>query len=271
MSYKYLAGRLIETQRSMIGEPAVRVAQSIEELAVTDDGTVRAVDGDGYNVVAELSDRYTDILGNAAEDRLVAAANEFEADLLLPPALGGPEDPADGLRDGAAARPNSAGEASDPASVGVASDGGTVAMHADAHGASGTQDETTENPSEPSGPATQSDGPEPEVSVPEPVTFEYTLASSISDAEYAETDLASAYLMPEGDSEWQTPVTIEAAVVDAITTATDLAAADVPTPIDSIDRERLFATLDDEYGETVSFGVAGVTVTFHRSGSLAVH
>lgn len=264
MSYKYLAGRLIETQRSMIGEPAIRIARSVEGLSVTDDGTVEGLEGDGYSVVADLSDRYTDILGNAAERRLAAAANEFEADLLLPPALGGPEDPPADAREaaeptGTAEQPGPTGDTSDAASTGVASDGGTVAMHGGGDGA----------------PAQSADqGPDDadsEVTVPEPLTVEYTLATSIPEADYAETPLSSAYLMPAGDSEWQTPVTIEAAVVEAVATATDLAAGEVASHVQSIDRERLYATLNDEYGETVSFGVAGVTVSFHRSGSLAVH
>lgn len=270
MSYKYLTGRLIETQRSMIGEPAIEVARSIDGLDVTDDGTVKAIEGDGYDVVAELSDRYTDILGNAAADRLVAAANEFEDDLLLPPALGGPEDPVAAARDERTDQPRPAGAASDAASVGVASDGGTVAMQSDADGTQGASASDVERPTGPSGAGTQSTD-QKDVSVPEPRTFEYTLASAIPADDYAATSLASVYLMPAGDSEWQAPVTVEAAVVDAVSEATDLAPDDVPTPIESIDSERLFATLDDDYGETVSFGVAGVTVTFHRSGSLAVH
>ena len=93
MTYKHLTGRLIETQRSMIGDPAIRIARSIEGITVTDEGAVTAVDGDGYAVVAELADRYTDILGNAAQGRLVAAAAEFDGDVVLPPELGGPENP----------------------------------------------------------------------------------------------------------------------------------------------------------------------------------
>lgn len=271
MSYKYLTGRLIETQRSMIGEPAIRVARSIDGLDVTDDGTVKAIEGDGYEVVAELSDRYTDILGNAAADRLVAAANEFADDLLLPPALGGPEDPVAAARDERTDQPRPAGAASDAASVGVASDGGTVAMQSGADGAQGAPAADAERLTSPARPGTQSADQGQDVCVPEPRTFEYTLASAIPEDDYAATSLTSVYLMPAGDSEWQAPVTVEAAVVDAVSEATDLAAADVPTPSESIDRERLFATLNDDYGETVSFGVAGVTVTFHRSGSLAVH
>jgi hypothetical protein len=251
MSYKYLAGRLIETQRSMIGEPAIRIARAVEGIDVTDDGAVRAIDGDGYEAVAELSDRYTDILGNAAADRLRAAADEFEADLLLPPALGGPEDPEITPQADVDEQPASG------AAAGVA-DGGTVAVQ--------PQSADTEPPADPDADSTDSSGP-----VSDPLTVDYTLASDVTEADYADTALDSIYLMPAGDDDWGTPVTVEAAVLDAITRATDIAAEDLDGAIDSIDPERLLPTLNDEHGETVSFGVASVTVTFHRSGSLAVH
>jgi hypothetical protein len=92
MSYKHLAGRLIETQRSMLGEPAIEIARSTEGITVTDDGTVTGVEGDGRAVVDELARRYTDMLGSAAEMRLLAAAREFEDELSLPASLGGHAD-----------------------------------------------------------------------------------------------------------------------------------------------------------------------------------
>jgi len=92
MSYKHLAGRLIETQRSMLGEPAIEIARSTEGITVTDDGTVTGVEGEGRAVVDELARRYTDMLGDAAEMRLLAAAREFEGELALPPSLGGHAD-----------------------------------------------------------------------------------------------------------------------------------------------------------------------------------
>lgn len=259
MSYKYLAGRLIETQRSMIGEPAIRIARAIEGFDVTDDGAVREIEGDGYEAVAELADRYTDILGNAAASRLEAAAEEFEADLVLPPALGGPEDPPASVQ---------GSPAEEPAAAGVApgfADGGTVAMQPT--GESDATDSPDGGPSGPSGSAAESDGV---VSVSDPLTVDYTLASDLEAGAYSDVDLTEIYLMPAGDSEWGTPVTVEDAVVEALCAATGLAAEDV-APIESIDPERLLPTLHGDHGETVSFGVAGVTVTFHRSGSLAVH
>ena len=105
MSYKHLAGRLIETQRSMLGGPAIDIARSTDGISVTGDGTVTGIEGDGREVVDELAHRYTDMLGDAAESRLLAAAAEFEDELALPPSLGGPGEFADGHRDPAAHDP----------------------------------------------------------------------------------------------------------------------------------------------------------------------
>lgn len=271
MSYKYLTGRLIETQRSMIGEPAIRIARSVEGIQVTDDGAVTSLDGDGYDVVAELSERYTEILGNAAERRLLAAADEFEADLVLPPALGGPDEKPANRDDRTADDPAVAGPGAGEPSLGVVSDGGTVAVPPESGAEPGDPTDAITRADDGAGSETAPAGGEAGVSVPEPLTVDYTVASSIGTGDAAEADLGSVYLLPADGSEWQEPVSIEAAVVDAITAATELTGDDVETPLESIDAERLFATLTDEGGETVSFGVAGVTVTFHRSGSVAVH
>jgi len=254
MTYKHLTGRLIETQRSMIGDPAIRIARSIEGITVTDEGAVTAVDGDGYAVVAELAARYTDILGNAAQGRLVAAAEEFDGDVVLPPELGGPEDPdavAGHESDGHA---GAVGLAEADSAVRAASDGGTVAVPA---GRSVGDDDDN--------------GVSLSLSVSEPLTVDYTLASAIDAADYAETDLDSVYLLPSGGDGWQEPIAVTAAVVNAIATATGVPADRIPEPAAAIDQERLLPTLNGEHGETVSFGVGDLTVTFHRSGSLAVH
>ena len=88
MSYNHLAGRLIEIQRSMLGQPAITIAQSIEGISVSDDGNVEHIEGDGREIIGLLFERYTQMLGDPAENRLRTAAAEFE-ELDLPPALGG--------------------------------------------------------------------------------------------------------------------------------------------------------------------------------------
>jgi len=270
MSYKHLTGRLIETQRSMIGEPAIRIARSLEGVSVTDDGAVTAVEGDGYAVVAELADRYTEILGNAAESRLVAAADEFRDDVVLPPALGGPADPAE-AHEGAGDRPAPAETTAADPQTGVASDGGTVAVPAETNAETDAAPGPFDHVVDDSGATDAPDDDPGAVSVPEPLTVDYSLASDLSSGDYAGTDLASVYLLPGGEDDWQAPVSVEEAVVDALVAATGLSESDVATPVESIDPARLLATLHGEDGETVSFGVEGVTVTFHRSGSVAVH
>lgn len=259
MSYKHLAGRLIETQRSMLGKSAVKIARSVEGVSVEDDGSVTAVTGEGRAVVEALSRRYIEVLGSAAEDRLVAAAGEFEEDLVLPPSLGGP-DTAD---DRPAREPAAGGDstaAGDAASA--MSDGGTVAV---------------QSPGEPTDFGGMNAPPEQTragkglrevASIPEPVKVEYTVASSIPEAG---TDLGSVYLMPRGDDDWQTPVSVADATADALSTATDLGSDGIDAFVDAIDPDRLLATLNGENGETVSFDLESVTVTFHRTGSLAVH
>ena len=262
MSYKHLAGRLIETQRSMLGKSAVKIARSVEGVSVEDDGSVTAVTGEGRAVTEALSRRYIEVLGSAAEDRLMGAAREFEDDLVLPPSLGGPDTAADRpAREPAAGGDSTA--AGDAASA--MSDGGTAVVQSP-----GGPDEPTDiggmdDPPE----QTRAENVLQEVaSIPEPVKVEYTVASSIPEDG---TDLGSVYLMPRGDDDWQTPVSVADATADALSTATDLDSDGIDAFVDAIDPERLLATLNDENGETVSFDLESVTVTFHRTGSLAVH
>lgn len=267
MSYKHLAGRLIETQRSMLGKSALNIARSVEGLTVGDDGSVTAVAGDGHAVVETLSQRYIEVLGSAAERRLLAAAGEFEGDLILPPSLGGPEEYADAARDRSVPQTTTADP--DPtaadSSAGAFSDGGTVSLQSpvDTDGPVGT--ENTDRP-------TDAEEVLQEVSaIPEPVKVEYTVASSIPDAGSSDTDLGSVYLMSLEDDDWQAPVSVANAVRDALSDVTDLSGDGIDAFVDAIDSDRLLATLDGEHGETVSFHLEGITVTFHRSGSLAVH
>mgnify|MGYP000126755689 CR=1 FL=1 len=301
MSYKHLAGRLIETQRSMLGEPAIDIARSIEGITVTDDGNVAAVDGDPRVVVDELARRYTGMLGGAAENRLLAAAREFEDELALPPSLGGPEEFEAGHRDPAAHEPGASGPATpDPAEPdsstegpqttestapptspsGAVSDGGTTRVVSPTPsgpgeivsptpGHAGRPDTTTESYER----AADDEPGDTSVSLSEPITVEYSLASTVPAAERADRGLASVYLMPAHGGGFQAPVAVEDAIVDAITGATELGREDLGEFADDIDTERLLATLSGENGETISFqlDVADLTVTFHRSGSLAVH
>jgi hypothetical protein len=115
--------------------------------------------------------------------------------------------------------------------------------------------------------------PDERISLSEPATVEYSVASTIPAGERADRDLASVYLMPADKGGFKTPVAIEDAIVDAITGATGLRPEDLNDFADEIDTERLLATLSGENGETISFQIdlADLTVTFHRSGSLAVH
>jgi len=253
MSYKHLAGRLIETQRSMLGKSALEIARSVEGISVDDDGSVTAVTGDRRAVLETLSQRYMDVLGSAAETRLLAAAREFEDELVLPPTLGGPDDTVDP----ATADPDGA----DATATGALSDGGTVSFQpptgTDAAGVDAVGQTDAEK-------ALQD-----VASIPEPMKVEYTVTSSIPDA--TDTDLDSVYLMPLDDDGWQAPISVAEAVTEGLSNATDLGSDGIDAFVDAIDSHRLLATLDDENGETVSFYFEGVTVTFHGSGSLAIH
>jgi len=261
MSYTHLAGRLIETQRSMLGESAIEIARSTEGITVTDNGAVETVEGDERAVVGELVEQYTALLGGAAEQRLLTAAREFEDELVLPAALGGPETVA------ASDRNPAVGSASAAGPSGAVSDGGTVAVEAVPEpGPSGVEhagDRDADAGSQP-------DADEESVSIEDPVIVEYTVASSVTEPDPG-ADLDDVYLMPDSDSGWQAPVTVVDAFLDAADEATGIDEDALDAVEEYVDVERLLATLNDESGEMVSFGVEGFTVTFHRNGSLAVH
>ncbi|QLH82761.1 hypothetical protein [Halosimplex pelagicum] len=272
MSYEHLAGRLIETQRSMLGPSAVDVARSTGGIAVDDDGTVTGIEGDRRAVVDALARRYVEMLGDAAESRLRSAAREFEGELVLPPTLGGPESdgraasdpPAD---DTATSDPSAADTAPSGSATGAVSDGGTVTA-----GSPPSGDEFADAVDRTAGaePGTEPQGGAAGGSVPEPVTVEYTVASDLPTGA-ADAGLDSVYLLPESGDGWQTPVSVETAVTDLVSEATTVRDAAIDDVVDAVDPVRLVATLDGRDGETVSFVHDGVTVTFHRSGSLAVH
>jgi hypothetical protein len=269
MSYAHLAGRLIETQRSMLGESAIKVARSVEGITVTDDGSVETVSGDRRAVVGELAEQYTTLLGNAAEQRLMAAAGEFEDELILPAALGGPETvraemAADGPTVG-----EQAGNAVAPDTV---SDGGTVAAEAGpstTEPASGGETSAESQSNDDSEGGATGSRPDGDRLVTDPIKVEYTVASSAAVEQGA--PLGEIYLLPAHDRGWQVPVTVADAFVDAVVEATGLDGDAFGGIGEYVDAERLRATLNDERGKTVSFEVEEFTVTFHRSGSLAVH
>ncbi|WP_436909892.1 hypothetical protein [Halosimplex marinum] len=267
MSYEHLAGRLIETQRSMLGASAVEIARSTGGITVDDDGTVTEIEDDQLAVVDTLARRYVDVLGDAAESRLRSAAREFEGELVLPPALGGPEPAERPHLDGAPGEPAATDSPAGGRVDGAVSDGGTVAVDSappdDEFDGAVDRPADAERGTDPGGGAETG-------AVPEPVTVEYTVASDL-DAAVVDDPLASVYLLPESGDGWQTPVSVERAVADLVSRATTLRDAAVDGVVDAIDPARLLATLRGENGETVSFVHAGVTVTVHRSGSLAVH
>lgn len=267
MSYAHLAGRLIETQRSLLGESAVKIARSTEGIVVNDDGAIERVEGDKRDAVAELAERYTELLGAAAEQRLVAAASEYEDELVLPAALGGPETvPAE-------ERPtvDSDGSAGAPGAV---SDGGAVAAEPDPSAADQPSEETpsaeptagNEGNADPETAAAGTDGP---ITLAKPLKREYTVASSTA-ASSQEGTLDDVYLMPADDG-WQTPVSIEEAFFDAVVEASGADEEAFDGIEEYVDAEALLATLNGERDETVSFEVESFTVSFHRRGSILVH
>lgn len=265
MSYEHLAGRLIETQRSMLGPSAVEIARSTGGIAVDDDGTVTEIQGDQRAAVGTLAQRYVDMLGDAAESRLYSAAREFEDELVLPPALGGPDPSERPGVDRAARGPGAADSSPSGGATGAVSDGGTVAVDAPLVG-----DEFADAVDRTDGVEPKSEPPNDGAAspVPEPVTADYSVASDLP-AEATDGDLESVYLLPESDDGWQAPVSVETAVTDLVAEATSV--DDGAAAVDAIDPARLVATLDGDDGERGSFVYEGVTVTFHRSGSLAVH
>ncbi|QPV63791.1 hypothetical protein I7X12_03930 [Halosimplex litoreum] len=264
MSYEHLAGRLIETQRSMLGPSAVEIARSIGAIAVDDDGTVTEIEDDKRAAVDTLARRYVDMLGDAAESRLRSAAREFEDELVLPPALGGPNPSERPGVHRTARKPAAADSSPSDGATGAVSDGGTLAVES-----SPTDGEFAEAV-DPTGGAESEARPGAGDTVPEPVTAEYTVASDLP-TEVTDGALASVYLLPESGDGWQEPISVETAVIALVSEATTLHEAAVDDVVDAIDPVRLVATLDGQDGATVSFVHRGITVTVHRSGSLAIH
>jgi len=289
MTYEHLTGRLVETQRSMLGGSAIDIARSVDGVTVTDDGNVTGIEGDGREVVDRLARRYIDVLGDPAKQRLTAAAREFEDELVLPPVLGGPEEIEEVTHPGPRANH---GPAAASTASGAVSDGGTVTLHSPTPSANGEFSSTVE----PTGGETSVEPPdsgiaESDDSVGEvethadeqtseataegaqsgPTIVRYTVSTDLESRNRETAALESVYLLPTGESGWQVPVSVADAVVEAVTEATDLDDEQRYRLVESIDTARLLATLAGDNGETVSFHEADVTVTFHRTGSLAVH
>ena len=141
MSYERLADELIETQRSMLGQRAINVAQSVPGL-LFDDGAVIEVDGGedhDRTVIGTLVDEYVSIMGQSAHNRLDGVADEYADDLVLPENLGGPAD----LDDADTGSPDTATpDAAKPAAADgdTATAGGADGPASDSGGASAAED-----------------------------------------------------------------------------------------------------------------------------------
>ncbi|MFC6975493.1 HalOD1 output domain-containing protein [Halomicroarcula sp. GCM10025709] len=228
MSYEHLVGRLVETQRSLLGQRAIDIAQSIEGLTVTDDGTVASMTGDRRAVVERLVDSYVSVLGAPAEQRLRSAATEFEAEVVLPENLGGPtEAPADTTEE-AAGTVEDAGD-------------GTTGQQID-------RPKSTETVVEYSTPSNT------------------TLTGDLDTAD----DLASVYVIAEDQNGWEWRLTVEDAVLNAVTSATELSVEDVGTLRDYVDATVVEAALRSEGAVSFSFEIEGHHVTLQPDGNVRI-
>ena len=239
MSYTHLAGRLIEVQRSMLGQPAVTVARSIDGLSVTPDGNVDSIDRSGPAVVEQLFDRYTDMLGDPAERRLQTAAEEFADELDLPPKL----------------RPE--GE--------VAHD--EQSFDSEPH----IEDATSIEVESPGTDADDSAQTEPTNTVELPaqgttIRREYTVQATTAPSD--DTDLADVYLLREQDG-WQVPISVEEAITEAITGKTELSERQRRHIDEQMQATEILSVLGSESETAVSFDIGPVVVAIHPSGTIA--
>lgn len=275
MSYKHLAGRLVETQRSMLGQPAIEIAQSIDGITVTDDGNVTSVEGDERETIDELVEQYTDVLGGPARGRLQTAAAEFEDELDLPPSLGGPEDSAD-TGDGGEDE-----ESSEPP-------GTPITVRSPRGPDPGGREETAQLTAEAtveirrsireavtgttSGALRERNGSsDAGASLGEPVIVNYTTPRNSAREDYASGDLASVFLLIEDEDGWQSPITVQDAVLDAVVEATDLRRDHLGDVADYVDPDCVLSVLGSDGAVPISFEVEGLTVTLHPGGMLQLH
>lgn len=87
MTYVNLVEDLVASQREILGDGAVSIAQRVSGIQVSDDGTVQGIDSDGVEVVDDLVSEYVDNLGDAATVTLRSVANEYDNELELPSSL----------------------------------------------------------------------------------------------------------------------------------------------------------------------------------------
>jgi hypothetical protein len=284
MSYEHLAGRLIETQRALLGRRAVAIAQSVDGLTVTDDGTVTDVADGDREVVGALVDRYADVLGRQATSRFRSAATEFEGEVVLPENLGGPAelpaadggatDTTTGATDGTdetsrtATETDGATTGAGPATVGTddtatgTSDGTT--------GATGTTGGAVDGGTEDAG--DPADGERPERASDAETVVEYSTPSDTTLTGDVETagDLASVYVVAEDRNGWQWRLTVEDAVLNAVTSATDLTVDDVGGLQEYVDSSVVEAALGNDGAVSFTFEIEGHRVTLEPDGDVHI-
>jgi hypothetical protein len=268
MSYTHLAGRLIETQRSMLGQPAIDIAQSVEGLTVTDDGNVTGIDGDERAVVGVLADRYARMLGTAAEARLRTAAEEFADELLLPPALGGPEDADDDAEtDAPADRTAPVSTAAEPAEP--AADTAQAVEPSDGETTDG--ETTDENGAGPPVLLTHDELEDADPPAGGTVLVEYQPLTDFDGIDPEKRDLGSVYLVRSIEADWMVPISVEDAIIDAVAGATDLGREDLDEVAAYVDSEQVLSVLGTGSGVSSSFEVEDHTVRVFASGTVRIH
>ena len=254
MSYKHLAGRLVEVQRSIIGQSAITIAQSIDGLTVTDGGTVKAVDGDPQDVLEELSNRYTDMLGEVAQSRLRTAATEFQSELQLPPSLA-PDDAADPDHGETEDQPTDSETGSQPTTERRESTATDIEITSPREGASAAA--VVEQPVE-----------ETADPIDQTVFAEYSLQGDTSTD--VDADLHSVYLLTEDEHDWQVPVTVADAIRMAIGRTDGVDAGEIDELESYVNTDRILSTLYGSDGSPVSFEIEDAHVTLYASGTVRV-
>lgn len=238
MSYNHLAGRLIEVQRSMLGQPAITIAQSIEGIAVSNDGNVETIEGDGREIVGQLFERYTQMLGDPAENRLRTAATEFEGELDLPPALGG-------------STSDDAPDTADSEDDTVDSDATSIEIES---------------------PSTDQDSPaETGDAVAEPRTLrrEYEIQDGTYTDAPGDSDLSDVYLLREEDG-WQVPISVEEAIAEAVASTAGRRDEEVGRIGEYTEPGEILSVLGSETETVASFEIDDSVVVVHPSGTIAV-
>ena len=233
MSYEHLAGRLIETQRSLLGQRAVDIAQSVDGLSVTDDGTVADVADEDREVLAALVDEYTAVLGQPAESRFRAAISEFEDEVVLPENLGGPTDPPTADSDGA--------------------DEAAGAADADTDGVAGSQQLVR-----------------PAAKIETVVEYSTPPHTNLTEDIDATDDLASVYVVTEDEHgcEWRLPV--EDAILNAVTSVTDISVEEVDALQEYVDTGVFEAAPGDDGTNAVSLEIEGHRVELQPHGDVHI-